>query len=53
MEIANSLQLFWSNILKYKNMIKEQSEDELFKNHMVERDKASNEIFQKITSEIN
>jgi len=45
MEIANSLQLFWSNILKYKNTIKAQSEDETFKSHMVERDKASEELF--------
>jgi len=45
MEIANSLQLFWSNILKYKNTIKAQSEDELFKLHKIERDNASNELF--------
>lgn len=43
--MANNLQHFWDNISKFENMIKAQSEDELFQFHMVEREKASNEMF--------
>ena len=52
LEVAKDLEFYWSFIKNYMNDIKFQSKDEIFKIHAAQREKTSNQWFERITSEL-